>query len=489
MAHRLRFKHFYFRNEGHRGSQGGHKGVTEVHRGVAGSHKGSQEGHRSNRGKNFVFRFCLYLALALVILESYFISPGREILETFFSFVTISLQTRSIWGFHTHNHIEQVIPGVIMTIAVTFDAGTSDSKIIARYRSVEYPFDVVERYFVVSPFVRVLTPHTYRSQLEYAQDAMGTAGVLSYIDPSNNEQVYWEVGETAARPGLLPVGNRKFETLLAKILGFLGYLITLEIDKSDVIELDLGILLPLDEIGDRKILAQWLRRILQVNVGFKYNGTSITHVQLRKINCKPEGYGVFKQYSSDKNTGVLVIGHSDSSWLYFERGMLNNKLSTTLPETGMHDFIKELSFPISYERTAAKVLAEAGSSLNPKVLAELTQTKKEFEIQQLQQAIVEAKPQYWASRRVQMKFLEQMKVEQVLVSGGTSHYFAKELNELFKDLFGLPVNTCTSLMKEFSERFQLTKKSYLPYRFADCFGYYKTLITQSSQNQLLETRS
>ena len=376
-----------------------------------------------------------------------------------------------------------------MPIVVTFDAGTSDSKIIARFRSAEYPFDVVERYFVVSPFVRVLTPHSYRERLEYAEDAMGTSGILSYIDPSNNERVYWEVGETAARPGLLPVGDRKFENLLAKILGFLGYLVTQEIDKTEKVELDLGILLSLDEIGDRSILAQWLRQILQPDVGFDYNGVPIRNVQIKTMNCKPEGYGVFKEYSSThQTTGVLVIGHSDSSWLFFERGLLNNKLSTTLPETGMHDFIRELSFPISYERTAAKVLAEAGSSLNPQVLAQLTQTKGDFEIQQLQKAIQEAKPQYWASRRSQLKFLGDVNVDQVLVSGGTAHYFATELNALLKELFGVPVNNCTPLMKEFGERFQLSKKGYLPHRFADCFGYYKSL-TPTPQKQFVQTGS
>lgn len=372
---------------------------------------------------------------------------------------------------------------------ITFDAGTSNSKIIARFRSKEYPYEWVERHFVVSPFVRVLTADTYHSQLEWCEYSIGPAGVVSYINPSNNERVYWEIGQTATRPGLLSVGDRKFESLLAKILGFMGYLISQEADATDLVELELGTLLPLDEIEDRQTLAKWLRHILQPNVGFEYNGETIRNVQINKIDCKPEGFGVFWGCSAKKErTGVMIIGHSDSTWLYFENEKLNTKHSKTLPETGMHDFIQEINFPITYELQAAAILAQAGPSLNPKVLVELTQTKQDFEIEQLQQAIKKAKPQYWASQRYQFKFLSSMKIDQVLVTGGTAYYFAKELSEFFKNLSGIQVQTCNSLMKDFAEYFKLNDKSYLPYRFADCFGYYKFLTSKTRNTQLVNSR-
>ena len=374
-----------------------------------------------------------------------------------------------------------------MQTIVLFDAGTSGSKIIARYRSVEYPFDVVEKYFVVNPSLRQLTSKSYHSQLEFSEDAKGLSGVVSYVDPSHNEPVYWDVGETASRPGPLLVSDRKCETLLAKILGFLGYLATQEIDPKELVELDLGILLPWDEFEDRRLLASWLRQVLQTHVGFHYNGQLVQNIQLKKMDCKPEGYGIYKQASSFKPTGVLILGHSDSSWLYFHKGKMNLKLSQTLPETGMHDFLMELSFPITYELLAAQTIYEAGPNLKSKVLAQLTQTKSELEIELLQQAIIDAKSQYWRDRRHQFKSL--CDVEQILVSGGTAHYFSKELNQLFKELKGVQLQWCTSLIDEFTQKFEIkgAASSHLPYRFADCFSCYKTFLLKLQKDTLVKT--
>lgn len=286
-----------------------------------------------------------------------------------------------------------------MSVSVAFDAGTSGSKVIATYTSGEYPFDRVENYFLVDPSVRPLTQQTYQDMLDGIVDGGGGLGssLVSYIDPNSGQRVYWELGETAARPGLLSVRDRKFEKLLAKVLGFVGYLVQVEMQATELVKLNLGVLLPFDEIEDRRILAQWLRQILGTSedgVGFVFNGMAITNVCLEAIDCKPEGYGIYKSYAGDR-VSVLVIGHSDSSWLYFNQGALNKKLSCTLPETGMHDFIGGLSFPITDELRAAQLLSQTGASFKPNLLAELTQTRSEAELAYLQQAIQSAKAQYW----------------------------------------------------------------------------------------------
>ncbi len=367
-----------------------------------------------------------------------------------------------------------------MSLTIAFDAGTSGSKVIAAYRSSEYPFEPVENYFLVDPSVRPLTKQTYKDLLDYAEDGVGLgSNLVSYIDPKSGERVYWEVGETASRPGLLAVRDRKFEKLLAKVLSFLGYLVHVEMRTTELIKLKLGVLLPFDEIEDRRLLAQWLRQILgrvedEDNLGFEFNGIAIANVRLETIDCKPEGYGIYKAYPGDQ-VAVLVIGHSDSSWLYFNKGMLNAKLSRTLPETGMHDFIRTLSFPITYELRAAQLLSQMGNKLKASILAELTQTKSDDEIQHLQQAIQEAKAQYWVDRRAGFSSLNVSDVRLTTVSGGTANYFSTELNQLFKELFGVHLHWCKSLMLEFFERFRIERKSDLLHRFADCYGYYRTL--------------
>ncbi|WP_250126316.1 hypothetical protein [Chroococcidiopsis sp. CCMEE 29] len=367
-----------------------------------------------------------------------------------------------------------------MAVTVAFDAGTSGTKVIANYQASEYPFDQTQKYFLVDPSVRPLTQQTYQNLLDYAADGVGLgSNLVSYLDPKSGNRVYWEVGETASRPGLLAVRDRKFEKLLAKVLSFLGYLVHCEMQATELLKFRLGVLLPFDEIEDRRLLAQWLRQVLgapedESPPGFEFNGVAIANIRLETIECKPEGYGIYKAYPGER-VAVLIIGHSDSSWLYFNNGMLNAKLSQTLPETGMHDFLQTLSFPITYELRAAQLLTQAGTALKSSILAELTQTKSDAEVQHLQQAIREAKAQYWVDRRSQFSSLNVPDARLVTVSGGAANYFSSELNQLFKELFGVHLHWCKSLMLEFFERFGIERKSDLLHRFADCYGYYRTL--------------
>lgn len=366
------------------------------------------------------------------------------------------------------------------SVTVAFDPGTSGSKVLISYVENEYPFERIEKYFLINPSVRQLTEQTYKDLLEGASESVGLgSNLVSYIDPKNGDRVYFEVGETASRPGLLAVGDRKFEKLLAKVLVFLGYLVCCELKTNEPVGVNLGILLPFDEYDDRRLLAHWLRQILgaikdELLSGFEFNGVKIKNIYLETIDCKPEGYGIYKAYQGER-VAVLIVGHSDSSWLYFNNGKLVPNRSRTFPGTGMHSFLETLNFPITYELKAAELLAKAGASLKPNILASLTQTKSSQEIGLLQQAIEQAKPQYWIERREQFNSLDVSEVSRIPASGGTANFFAAELDQLFKELFGIRLHWCKSLMLEFFERFKIERKSDLLHRFADCYGYYRTL--------------
>lgn len=378
-----------------------------------------------------------------------------------------------------------------MQTIIAFDAGTSGSKGVACYQSNEYPYKRVERHYLVNPSVRSLTKETYIDRLEFANEISGlSSNLVSYTDPSSGERLYWEVGESAAHPGLLNVRDRKFEKLLAKLLAFIGYLVRCEIHPSETVELVLGVLLPLDEIEDRRLLYRWLKTILGggKSQSFEFNGIVIGNVRLQEADCKPEGYGVFKSQADDPLI-VFIVGHSDSTWLHFDRGMLNPKLSRTLPETGMHDFIRTLRFPITNELQAAKIIARAGPKLERDILAQLTQTKTESEINELTQALIEAKKQYWSDRADQLKSLQTEGVTKIPTTGGFAVYSTGELNELFKELFGVKLSWCKPLIKNFCEKFQIRKKTALIYRFADVYGYYLSLVAMARKIEQEEKKS
>jgi hypothetical protein len=366
-------------------------------------------------------------------------------------------------------------------LRIAFDGGTSGGKVLACYESGVYPCPTEEGFFLIPPAMRVLTKATYEARLEdfIREDSRSRAAgldacLVSYDDPTTGKRVYWEVGETVMRPGLLSVSDRKFERSLAKILSFLGYMVNDVMKVDEPIALSLGILLPYDELGDRRLLAEWLRKTVG---SFEFNGLPIGNIGLEYIDIKPEGYGIYRAYGPER---LLIVGHSDSSWLCFTQGLLDTKISKTLPETGMHDFLRSLDFPITYELRAAQNIALAGEQLNSEYLVPLTQTRSDVEVQQLRHAIQDAKFQYWADRKEQFGSLDVGNVKQVPVSGGTAFFFANELNELFRDMFGIRLNWCRELMREFVERFSLRRGRDIPYRFADCYGYFRSLpgVTQ-----------
>lgn len=356
----------------------------------------------------------------------------------------------------------------VLSWTVGVDVGTSGTKSCFFGESPEYPFKPIEKFFLVSPYVRELTQATYNDALEYQGDSQGSldSTLVSFINPDSGERVFWELGETAARPGFLQVASRKFEFCLAKVFGLLGYLVHQYLQTTDAINLNLGVLLPLNELEDRHLLAQWIRQTIN---DFEFNGVAIRNINLATFDCKPEGYGLFRAYSAER---VLLIGHRDSTWLCFNSGKLNTKLSRTLPETGMHDFIRSIRFPISNELQAAKVLSLAGRKLKQKPLMELTQTRSQAEFEQLQQAIRQAYSQYWVDRRSQFSSLTMSNCQTLPVSGGTAHYFSEELNQLFAKEFKVQLHWCKNLHNEFRSRFNLGEgNDELLYRFADPYAY------------------
>ena len=142
---------------------------------------------------------------------------------------------------------------------IAFDAGTSRSKVIASYPSGECVFND-ENYFLIKPSVRQLTEQTYCDLLDCVEGGIGLySSLVSYLNPASGESVYWEVGESASRLGLLSVSERKFETLVVKVLAFLGYLVKKSELPTEQVRLSLGILLPLDELEDRALLGRWRR--------------------------------------------------------------------------------------------------------------------------------------------------------------------------------------------------------------------------------------
>lgn len=361
-------------------------------------------------------------------------------------------------------------------IIVAFDGGTSCSKVVASYPSPKDAF-ANDEFFSINSGIRQLTKKTYES---LSRNCLGKSiglnkSLVSFIDPKG-KLVYWEIGENTSRLGLLNnIKERKFEGLIVKLLAFIGYLVNKSKSYDETLALKLGILLPLDEIEDRQLLANWLREIIN-HKGFSVNGTKIDRVSLEKIDIKPEGFGLYKNSGSVlQNTGVLMMGHGDCSWLYFGDGYFYEECSRTLPSTGMHELLSNLKFPIQEELVAARAIALAGKECVRSYLGELVQTKSDEEYAQLVEAIVVAREQYWQDRQKDFESLNISWVDSVVVGGGAAYYFSDELKSLFKEKHGLKIDWNKNLKRNFCDRFALKSSNKIANLFLDCYGYFQTL--------------
>ena len=356
-------------------------------------------------------------------------------------------------------------------LTVAFDCGTSTGKGLATWESDEFPFDTVERHYLIPAALQSISQSTYEEPFELGLgNASAESCLLNYVDPQTKEQTFWEMGIGAIEPGRIDAQDRKFEGCLAKVLSFLGYLVRGELKTMAPVELSLGLLLPLDEFGDRHIFAKWVRSTV---VAFQHDGVTVSNIKLSKIDIKPEGYGL---YSSGGHDSAMVInwGHSDLTTLVFVEGKLSHQLSRTYPLAGMHGFMRRLDFPIAYEIKGAQIISAAGPNLNEKILKDLTQTKGATEMEQLKKAITKARVTFWEINLKKFSSIDLTGLNTVLIGGGTSLYFEEDLNALYKKSFVRP-DWGKAITKEFSERFDVKAKSYTPNLFKDVYGFFCTL--------------
>jgi hypothetical protein len=365
-------------------------------------------------------------------------------------------------------------PIEIRQVIVGFDSGTSSHKIATTWQSDEFPFEQIERYYLVPPAMQMLNETNYRNGLELSdRNVCGVNScVLSYVDPANGKRKFWDMGSTATRPGRIRAEERKFEKCIAKVLAFLGYLVQGELKTREPIELTLGLLLPFDEFGDRHVLADWLRAVVG---NFEYNGVLINNVKLAKIDVKPEGYGIYK--ASEVDSALVVNwGHSDLTMLVFKNGKLIQTQSDTLSSVGMHGFMKCLDFPISYELRGAQVIGAAGRKMDTQILEALTQTGSSAEMKRLKSAITAARGEFWQQRTEDFQSVPLAGLDAVLVGGGTARFFEAELNRFYeKQQGGMLPDWGEVITDEFIKLFEIEPESYLPELFKDLYGYYCTL--------------
>lgn len=340
-------------------------------------------------------------------------------------------------------------------LIVALDLGASLTKGV-------YSYSIDERIYregvkTSCPMVRQLIPAKYQTLLDLADD--------------NSSQVafgnsYWLVGEAARGPTLsLSVTQSKQKTAIAKSLAFVGQLVR-ELKNQGVEEvyLTFGLLLPLDEFGDRQELEQQLQAALWE---FEYNGVTLKTVLSEKVQISPEGYGI-AQTVDTQTAGVIIFGHRDVTWVHVEKSSVIESRSQTLAGWGMHRLIQEAAYTFKDELRAAGAIFAAGEVLRDKPLLTLV---SEAELPRLKTAISGAREQIWMELTQRLMDYSIGEVEKITSSGGNAYYWKTDVAEWL----GPRLDKGRRFLRAIEQRFPALKKSLLLYRCADIIAFWGTL--------------
>jgi hypothetical protein len=336
--------------------------------------------------------------------------------------------------------------------------------------------------------------------------------------------------------------ERKYENTLYKVLAAVGVIVA---DQRDLIKrrkltVSLAVLLPWNEYSDRDLFKEQLTWMLQA---FSFQDCPIK-VKLDLLMCRPEGGGLAATFLRqrgahwlrEKQLGVLMFGHRNTTALHFANGELKVGDSPLLGFSVLLDHILEHVGGLDRE---ALTLALAQGMVKPTVSDDpprhgwkkrashypdwqtLPQIQalafsrnpslRTKEIDRLAEAIELATQTYWQQLENWLKRVlpNHLKLDEVLIGGGSATYLKPLLEKYFNSCLHLDSGLGTQQRAEFrpmlessalihstpinwGDPFQQQAKKLLAFsktqdeaqslsvRFLDCFGLFDYLLANLS---------
>ena len=304
--------------------------------------------------------------------------------------------------------------------------------------------------------VQRITPSRYLAQ----QYADSQTSLVAY------EGGYWMVGSAARQEvGYTNVRTPKQRYATAKILAVVGQLLH-EYDEllQGEVEIELGILLPLDEMASEPMLRNQLAELL---FEFGHNGHQVRCKGVKRLHVSPEGYG-YARLSDNPQAGVLMIGHRDAAYIHAERGTVCHTECLSLPGWGMVKLIKATNYVFKDELRAAAAIFAAGEKFRDKPLLKIIPPD---DLALVKHELAEARPLVWSQLMDELADSPMRSANPMFGAGGNGFYWQPEL----KAEFGSKLSMGGDILGEMQERFPELDKSPLLPRCVDCYSFWKSL--------------
>ncbi|ACB01036.1 MULTISPECIES: ParM/StbA family protein [Cyanophyceae] len=303
-------------------------------------------------------------------------------------------------------------------LKIVIDPGTSATKVTYRLGSGSCHF------FAMSPHCAPVPP-------DYPQSASWGIG-STHLESSwvSLPDACFLIGAIAKKFQGSELRNHelKCDKALYKILGILAHL---QLQMTQVVPIDLGILLPFDEYLTKDLLE---RRLLAAQDSIQFCGQALS-LHFNEIRIFPEGAGLLlcglpKTLSKKcSRISALIIGHRNVSWLATHNGSPLPEASTT-NNLGFRWLVQEVSKLTGHtdELSLAELLFH-GTQLRP----------------DLQQAIHQCLPLYW--QQIHSFLIEQQPTDFVVCGGGAAMLLEPQLIQHFSRNIGWGNHLLRPLLK------------------------------------------
>ncbi len=338
------------------------------------------------------------------------------------------------------------------------DPGGSQTKIIYQLHGQPKP-----QYLLMPPEVEQITAFSLNSYF----DSLGWIG-----SPAPIQQIWLEVDEDVFVVGAFAkkfdpedrLGELKYENALYKVLAAVGLIREIhELSPRKKLTLQLAILLPWNEYNDRQRFSAKIDTMLSQ---FSFRGQTCK-VKLEKFLCRPEGGGlaairILQQginWLQQRKLGVLMLGHRNTTALYFEYGELKQGDSPLIGFSKLLDDVIARTSGLNRESLARAIfqgiesaseqiyiVKKEYSSSNDAytqhpnwsqldAIQALASAKNDHlwqqEVADLASAIDAATREYWSKLSKWLNRVLPSDLDEVVISGGTARFLEPELEAYF----------------------------------------------------------
>jgi hypothetical protein len=237
-------------------------------------------------------------------------------------------------------------------------------------------------------------------------------------------------------------------------------------------QLDLGILLPFDELSHKDYLMAIFKEHLKnfTSAGGQYS------IESNWVSIAPEGIGcIFQGRTCQKplnQTSIfcITIGYRNTSFIHWKNGMISrggatdmgfhNCVSYISQSAGLSHVSKERLIPLILDKPTKKGLSALCQGQDAEI--------RELEVRKIKSAIARGKQAYLLKIKEWISTLQIPLVDELVIAGGTAYAFRKDFEKFFVDK---PIDWRDKSELELNARLE---NPNLPYRLIDLWGFHKS---------------